>query len=51
MNHFGGKKIIAYLHELSQNKFLKIFFFIFFLMTSSTPPLPYSCIPNPPYFS
>ena len=48
---FWRKKIIAYLHELSQNKFLKIFFFIFFLMTSSTPPLPYSCIPNPPYFS
>ena len=48
---FWRKKIIAYLHELSQKKFLKIFFFIFFLMTSSTPPLPYSCIPNPPYFS
>ena len=30
MNHFGGKNIIAYLHELSQNKFSKKKFFHFF---------------------
>ena len=48
---FWRNKIIAYLHELSKNKFSKKKNFIFFLMTSSTPPLPCSCIPNRPYFS